>query len=323
MKGPRGPTWRTALGPVVTVVVLAAGGAAIARVQPRLAAAAHDAKEGDELYVLPPPAQLRTSTLGWEAATVDLLWATLLVEYGTHWASHREFVDVPRYADAILELEPTYAPLYRYIDTLLAYRPLQGTEDDVRLARAYLERGTRERPDDARLWAEYGQFMAFIAPSFLRDDADRVAFRMAGAEAIGHAVELGADADDALAAATLLDRAGVRSQAIGFLERAYALAPEGSDVHDAIGARLTALQASALRDATDAAQAAFEVRRKREMPYVTRARYRLLGPLVDPARCAGLAAAGEPGCARDWTAALTPATAEVSGGARESSAGSP
>ena len=108
--------------------------------------------------------------LGWDAATVDVLWAKLLVEYGTHFSEHREFTEIPRYVDAILELEPNYEPLYKYVDTMLAYRPMQGTESDVRLARAYLERGTRELPQDPRMWLRYGQFIAFIAPSFLTND---------------------------------------------------------------------------------------------------------------------------------------------------------
>jgi len=177
-----------ALG-VVAVATLAAGSATIAHVQPRLAAAAHDTGGRDELFLLPRPEALKALTLGWDAAAVDVLWATLLVEYGKHWSSRRDFDLVPRYADAILALEPTFAPLYHHIDTLLAYRPLHATEGDVRLARAYLERGTRERPDDAQLWATYAQFLAFVAPPFLHDAAERAAFRKAGAEALARAAE--------------------------------------------------------------------------------------------------------------------------------------
>jgi hypothetical protein len=293
-----------AAGALAVVVLLGAGSGTVAAVQPRIAGAAHAAKERDEVYVLPPPEELRVSTLGWNAAAVDLLWAQLLVEYGTHWAEHREFREAPRYADTILALEPTYRPLYRIIDTLLAYRPLQGTADDVRAARAFLERGMRERPEDARIWVEYGQFLAFIAPSFLPDPAERDAWRRTGAKALGHAVELGADADDALTAATLLDDAGVRSQAILFLEHAYAVTPEDSEVHAQIGARLESLQAIAQRDATNAVQAAFETRRKQELPHFTRGMYRLLGPRIDADRCAGLSGANDPACDRGWADAL-------------------
>jgi tetratricopeptide (TPR) repeat protein len=300
-------------------LLLATAGLGVARTQPRLASTVHAAKERADLYVLPPPAELHAITLGCDAAVVDLLWAKLLVEYGTHWSEKREFRDTPRYVDAILELEPTYAPVYKLVAVLLAYRPLQGTEDDVRKAREYLERGTRERPQDSALWMDYGMFVAFMAPSFLYDDAEREAWRKDGATAIGHAVEIGADADRALAAANVLTRAGATEAAIRFLERAYAITekPSMADVHDAIGRALEGLQATARRDTADAEWRAVNARWTAELPYLTRDQYLLMGPKVDVARCSGLAAAGEPECARDWTADL------ISGPSRGSSASSP
>lgn len=287
---------------VGTALLLLACVGGVAWLQPRLAREAHDIKEVGDVYPLPPPAELHMATLGWDAAAVNLLWSKLLVDYGMHWSEHREFVDTPKYADAILELEPTYAPLYRFIDTMLAYRPLQGTEDDIRKARAYLERGTRARPEDRDLWMTYGQFIAFIAPSFLHDEAEIARWRRDGAEAMGHAVELGGDADRALTAATLLTKAGATQAAIRYLEHAYAFTehPSMASVHEAIGRRLAALQATEVRQAADVAARAIDERWHAELPFVSRDEYLLLGPSVDPLRCAGLAAADDPSCARDW-----------------------
>lgn len=299
--------WRFLLGSALGVLGL----------QPWLARTVHKVKQGADIYALPPPAQLHASTLGWDAAAVDLLWATLLSQYGVHWSEHREFREVPKYVDAILELEPNYRPLYKLVDTLLAYRPLQGTEEDVRMARAYLERGTRERPQDVDIWMQCGQFMAFTAPSFLHDDAERDAWRKEGARDMGRAVELGADADTALAAANVLTRAGgAAAEAIPFLERAYEFTAQASmgDVHEMIGQRLKALAASAFRDAHDETFREVEERWKREMPFVSRERYLLLGPKVDAARCSGIDAAGDRACVRDWISAIPQL---------ESSAGSP
>lgn len=286
----------------VGVLLALAAAVGVARTQPRLAATAHDVKGGDDVYALLPPSQLHAATLGWSAATVDILWADLLVEYGTHWAEHREYKTIPQYVDAILELEPTYQPIYRYVDTLLAYRPMLGTEQDVKMARAYLERGTRERPEDSKLWMQYGQFLAFIGPSFLGSDAEKDAWRTDGARAMGHAVEVGADADRALAAATMLTRAGQTREAIRYLERAYAFTehPSMAEVHENIGMRLAALQATALRDAADSARRAIDARRRAEMAPVGRSLYLLLGPVADPARCVGLEASTRAECARDW-----------------------
>ncbi|MGD0676839.1 MAG: hypothetical protein ABSC94_15610 [Polyangiaceae bacterium] len=290
----------TLAGPALLALSVMAVGAT----GPRLAAIAHDAKKQDDVATLPPPAMLHVLTLGWDAAVVDLLWSELLIDYGTHWSEHRDLKYIPSYVDAILELEPTYGPMYRFVDTLLAYRPLRGTEADVRLARGYLERGTRARPDDARVWLEYGQFLSFIAPSFLEDSGERDAWRRAGATAVGHAVELGADADSALSAATMLTAAGARDQAIRFLEHAYELTPEASDVHDSIGRRLASLEANAWRDAADEASAAIDMRWTREMPLVPRDRYLLIGPRADVWKCAGPDTTDDPACDRDWASII-------------------
>jgi hypothetical protein len=284
-------------------VLLLASLAGVAKTQPCLARTTHATKEADEVYGLPPPLELHVATLGWDGAAADMLWAKLLVEYGTHWAEHRDFTGVPNYVDAILELEPTYPSVYQFVDTMLAYRPLRGTEDDVRKARAYLERGTRERPADPKLWLRYGQFVAFVAPSFLGDDADRKAWRNDGALAIGHAVELGADPDDALAAADMLRGAGQGQAALQYLEHAYAFTehPSMSEVHEAIGRRLAILEATHMRDEADAALRAVEQGRRRDFPFLSRGHYLLLGPIADVAACAGFAAAGDPACSRDWS----------------------
>jgi tetratricopeptide (TPR) repeat protein len=291
---------------VAGVAVLLAATLGVAATQPRLASTLRTIKEHDDVYAFPPPAELRAATLGWEAAAVDLLWAKLLVEYGVHWSERREFNDTPKYVDAILELEPTYLPVYRFVDTMLAYRPLQGTEDDVRKARAYLERGTRELPDDAKIWMQYGQFVAFIAPSFLHDEADRRVWRRDGAVAMGRAVELGADADRAIAAANLLTRAGETQAAIRYLARAYALTedPGMQEVHDRSGTLLGSCEVRAQRDAADADASAISERWQRDLPFLSRGHYVLLGPSPDAAGCAGVSAEASPACARDWPSAL-------------------
>jgi hypothetical protein len=276
--------------------------AGVGATQPRLARITHKVKEQGDAYAFPPPAQLHAATLGWDAAAVDLLWSKLLVEYGTHWAEHRDLLTVPLYVDAILELEPTYAPMYRFVGTLLAYRPMRGTEQDVRLARSYMERGTEVRPNDSRLWMEYGQFLAYIAPSFLANSSEVPEWRKAGARAMGRAVELGADAEGALTAADLLSGTSAVREAIPYLERAYAFTekPELVEVHQAIGQKLAALELSAMRDAEDAAAQAITTRWQREMPYVAQDWYELVGPIPPTARCAGFAGNAADICARDW-----------------------
>jgi predicted Zn-dependent protease len=280
--------------------------AGVVRTQPWLAQTAHAARESADVYAFPPPAQLHAATLGWDAAAADLLWAKLLVEYGTHWAEHRDFTVAPNYLDTILELEPGFEPVYQYVDTILAYRPLLGTEADARKAREYLERGTRERPQDATLWMRYAEFVAYLGPSFLRDEAEQAAWRRDGAAAMGHAVELGADAERVLSAASLLSRSGQTEAAIRSLERSYAFTehPSMAAVHEAIGRKLEALNASRAIESARSAERALDERWERELPFLRRDSYLLLGPVVDTAGCAGVDASGDPACRREWDALL-------------------
>jgi len=289
------------VGGVVAALLMLGGASGVAATQPRLARTVHDAKENYDIVAFPPPAQLHAAVLGWDAAAVDMLWAKLLVEYGMHFSERRDFTEIPRYIDAILELEPTYQPLYKYVDTMLAYRPMQGTESDARLARAYLERGTRELPQDPKIWTRYGQFIAFIAPSFLTNEDEKQVWRKEGAEALGHAVELG-DADQAMTAASMLSRAGATREAIRYLEHAYAFTehPAMREVHEALGRKLAALTKASRREAADATERAIDERWARELPVVSRDRYLLLGPVVDTARCAGTSAGEDPACVRSW-----------------------
>jgi hypothetical protein len=275
----------------------------IARTQPRLAQTVHDVKQRDDVYVLPPPSQLRAMALGYDAAAVDLLWAKLLVEYGTHWHEKRPF-DATHYLDAILEIEPTYAPAYRFADTLIVYRPPRGTEEDARTARRYLERGIGARPGDHDVWLEYGQFIAFIGPSFLSSQDEKESWRRDGADAIAHAVELGASADRSLAAATMLSRAGARDASIKHLRRVYALTDD-PQTRDEIAMKLQRLTQSAEEDEAERHVKLLESMWHRDYPFITRGEFLLVGPTIDPLRCAGLEAAGDPSCARTWSDALT------------------
>jgi hypothetical protein len=301
----------TTLGAALLFVATAGG---VATLQPGLARTVHEVKERDDVTPLPSPGELRAAVLGWNAAAVDLIWADLLVQHGTHWAEHRDFTDISRYVDAILALDPKYTPLYTYVDTLLAYRPMRGTEDDARRARAYLERGTREFPGDARLWRRYGEFLAFMGPSFVTNPDEQAKWRREGAEAIGHAVELGADADGALEAASLLQTGGAatKGELTRYLEHAYAFTdhPMMQQLHEKIGFQLQQVQATVVRDATDHAIQVVDARQREELPYVSRETYLVLGPVTDVARCAGRGssdegAAGGP-CARTWADLLPP-----------------
>lgn len=283
---------------VVALLLALLGAVAIGAVQPRLAKDLHAVKQRDDVFMLPPPEQLRTASLGYRAASADAIWAMLLVEYGLHWQEKRRFPDAPRYLDGILALEPDFPLVYEFADTVLVFTPFGAKPEDARLARAYLERGTRERPYDGRVWLHYGQFVAFLGPSFLKDEAEIDQWRKDGATAIATAVELGQDADRALTASSLLGKAGESAAQIQALQRGYALT-DNPETRRQILLKLTSLKAS-----TDAEAAVTAVERewRTRLGFLSRGQALLLGPSRPAAACAGPAAYETPACPRDWSA---------------------
>ena len=288
-------------GVLATLLIAVASVVGIARVQPRLAHDVHSVRQRDDAFLLPPPNQLRAMTLGHRATAADLLWAKLILEYGLHWQEKRKFPDVTRYIDGIIALEPDFPMLYDFVDTIIMYPgPAGATEEDARITRRYLERGTRERPYDANMWLHYGQFIAFISPSFLTDKKEIEQWRQDGAMAIAHAVELGADAHRSLAASTILSKTGERKATIEHLQRAYAMTDDVG-VREQILRRLYSLQADALAEQT---VTVVERELRAHYPFLSRGTGLLVGPRVPGLACAGPASHGRRGCARDWEEAV-------------------
>lgn len=260
--------------------------------RPSLATAEHNVKQREDVVLIPPPTELKLMSLGYRAATVDYLWGKTLVEYGIHSAENRP-VDMTRYIDAIMALDAAYRPLYFYLDTLLVFHPPRGTEADARRARAYYEIGIKERPFDHEVWMHYGQFVAFLAPSFLSSQEEAVQWRRDGAEAIARAVELGGDVDRALSVAGVLSRYGEKNARIKHLQRTYALTDDPA-MQARIMAELEMLQATG--DQEDERKS-FERDRKRYAPYMNTTSFLTIGPYPDPLVCAGVVNRAKPECA--------------------------
>ncbi len=291
---------RDALG---ALVFAALGLAGIVVTQPSLARSLHDAKDREDVYVLPPPTQLEIGTLGYRAAAVDMLWAKLRVEYGMHFLENRRFPDVTHYIDALIALEPDFPPVYKYADTMLCYHAGEATEDDARKVRAYLERGLEARPEDHEIWLRYGQFLAFMSPSFLKSTDEIERWRVDGAAALQRAVELGDDPDRSIASATLLDNHGQREAAVRALERAYAMTDD-PDEREKIAVKLARLHADDVRDRASRDVAFIEQRWRSRWPFAKRVTALLLGPAPDPLACVGPKGAHTPDCATDWDPVL-------------------
>jgi len=201
---------------------------------------------------------------------------------------------VPSTWTPILELEPTYEPMYRFVDTMLAYRPLQGTEADVRLARDYLERG--------RANAVMTRASGCGTDNSWRSSGHRSA-RRAGPRSVaerrrgGHRPRCGAGRRRRSGdhSATMLTRSGASQEALRYLEQAYAFTehPSMTEIHEpsvessssSRRARCAALsRCKRGRSTHDGAARSAPVSR----PVLA------AGPVIDPAGCAGTAGSHAP-----------------------------
>jgi len=276
--------------------------------QPHLARIAHRTLQRDDAFLLPPPRELKLITLGHHAAGADLVWAKILLEAGIHWQEKRPFPDVTRYIDGLLELEPDFTVLFEFLDTILMYpAPPGATAEDAKVTRRFFERGIKARPHDPTMWLRYGQFLAFLAPSFLRDDAEIQRWRTEGAQAIAKAVELGADPDKSLSASTILSKGGSREATIAHLRRAYALTDDVA-MREQFAFKLRRLEADAVAEESMATTAIVDREWRTSFFFASRNAALLLGPRRDPAACAGPSSHNSPGCARDWGEAIAQAS---------------
>jgi hypothetical protein len=276
----------TARGYLGAMVCVLGASVVIARTQPKLANAVHALRARQDVSILPPPESLHTMSLGYKAAMVDALWAKLLVEYGIHHSERRRFPDLDRYVDAIVHLEPTYKNLYRYLDALMAFRPGGASEADIRKARQVLEVGIAVRPWDPDIWLAYGDFLTFLAQSYLKDEDEITRWRREGAEALLKATELGATAARADTAASILSKTGERDALIRQLRRTYAV-QDSDEARARIAAKLEQLESSAARDRIEAHALRIDRRWQDELPFVPRPLYLLVGPLRDESACIG------------------------------------
>jgi tetratricopeptide (TPR) repeat protein len=266
-------------------------------------------KETSDAYLLPPPEHLVVTSLGYRAALADLLWANVLVTQGLRLQQRRRYETVGNYLDAIIELDPKWREPYRLSDTLLTFQAAETPIEDVYHARAILERGVRERPLDAELWLQLGQFVAFIAaPSYLKDPEETERWRREGAVYLTRAAEMGA-ADtsiqwQALGAGGILSRAGERDAAIRFFRRTLA-STEDEELREWLLRQLAALESEAEREAYEARREAFVAAWRRTYPGRSVDFVMAAGHLPDPGACAGgarSAAAGSERCASSWAA---------------------
>jgi hypothetical protein len=296
----------------VVAVLLLVGAATVNRwAQSRLAKSFASLKRTSDTYSLPSPEQLVVASLGYRSALADLLYTDTRISYGLHFEEKRVFEHVGNYFDAMLELDPTFRAPYRLADTMMIFQPKLPPPENYRRARDFLTRALTHVPDDAQLWLQAGQFVAYLAPPHLPPGEDRNEWRVAGARMLARACDLlGSDQNlphQCVTAASLLSRAGERDATINSLERVLK-ATDDEEVRrralDFLRNQVDSQRAARFQEHTEALHAVT----RQDLPLISRAQLQIIGPSFDEARCAGAREPGrDKGCAtsfREWSAHL-------------------
>ncbi len=287
-----------------TLLLVGAAAGGIALTREHLAEQHLHAVETSDVYVLPPPEQVVTLSLGYRAALADVLWADVLVSQGLHVQERRHYQLVPGLIDTINALDPEFRNPYTFADALITFQIGKASHDEVVAARRIMERGTKNLPLDAEIWLDLGSFVSFIAPSsYLTDPVEKKQWRIDGAPYLERAAELaGQDSSiawRALGGASVYGRAGERDAEIRFLKRACAVTDDAElkiECQKRLGAKLD----EAARDKAEARASAFLKIWKGDVRYVSLGRLLLLGPPKDVAYCAGGSHEDVPRCAATW-----------------------
>jgi hypothetical protein len=289
---------------LVALGLVLASAAAIGSVRGTLADVHQQVKEESDVYVLPPPDQVVKLSLGYRSALTDLLWAHVLVSQGLHTQERRRFENLSLFLDSINELEPTFREPYLLADALFTFQGFAPSHDEVLKARAVMERGSRELPLDADIWLVLGQFVAFIGPgTYLTDENEQQAWRIEGARMLARAAELGGENANitwqTLGAAGIFHRAGERDAEIRLRLRALAVTDD-PELKDRLLRELGKLLSEEQKEISIDLDKKLVDLWQRDLPFVSRGAMLLLGPPVEPARCAGPGHDRDPACAFTW-----------------------
>lgn len=265
---------------IVSVVlgILVVGSAFFADVlRSRMFQSVRKIKDTHDVYPLPPPAYVRRMSLGYSDATISLLWASTLYQYGDHVARNRRFPFAIQYGQTIAALEPQFKPLYRYLSTFVTMQAIAPSLEELELTKQTLLLGVQARPFDPDTWGSLAAFLMFEGAQYF-DKETQKQWRLEGAPLAQRAVELGYFMSTLNASGSeYLERFGHTDLAIAQLERAYVVATD-DDARDQILAKLRKLKQEGLASKLSSFRKAVRARFLLEAPFASESLFSVIGP---------------------------------------------
>jgi tetratricopeptide (TPR) repeat protein len=284
----------------VAFALVAVAALTVGRLRPPLNAAFLGTKSQDDVYPLPPTAQLTAMSLGYRSALADLIFAHVLVSAGIHFQEKRGFEFASKYIEAVNALDPKFELPYRMADGLITLQAKPVGAQAYRQARKILERGMAEFPYSQGIWTSAGMFLAYLGPTGNIEGDELADWKLAGARALARSCELVGSQEpppqQCIVAAGLLSKAGEAAAARQFTERMLAL-NDDPEVRRFMAALLEQKVGAEERDRLHERREQFKRAWSTDLPFVSRGAVLAIGPRWDSAACAGVG-----GCATSWRA---------------------
>ncbi len=205
----------------------------------------------------------------------DVVWARMLVYYGSNWAGEGDLSQLEPLIDTVMAVAPRFKPVYEFAAYATTYKGGTATQEEFKTSIRYLERAMVEYPDDYKyFWIAGLRYYYDLTSS---DPAVKKQYRERGADLIEQAMRKpDAPPDLATTAASMRSKLGQHQRAIDSL-RQMVLITDNDEAREKMLERLRVESPDLAEEVEDAA-AALEDEWMANMPAVPLDFYILLGP---------------------------------------------
>jgi tetratricopeptide (TPR) repeat protein len=236
-------------------------------------------QEYENLYYLPGPEWLASFSLGFREAAADGLWIQALIYFGEEVRQQKSAEHIFRFAESIIELDPDFARIYRWVAATSLYRPMVVPVEDIEAAVEVLQLGVDRFPNDPELVWDLGATLSYeLAPRLNHDREYKARVKERGSIHLVRAARMGAGpAWAALSNASQLLRLGQNEQAIRHLEEMYSVT-RSADLRYSIARQLANLRDETHAEALEQAYREHEEEWMANYPYMPSTFYQILGP---------------------------------------------
>jgi hypothetical protein len=205
----------------------------------------------------------------------DLVWARMLVYYGSNWAGEGDLSQLEPLIDTVMAVAPHFEPVYEFAAYATTYKGGTATQAEFQTSIRYLERAMQVYPDDYKYFWIAG--LRYYYDLWSDDPAVKRRYRERGADLIEQAMRKpNAPPDLATTAANMRSKLGQQQRAIDSL-RQMVLITDNEEAREKMLERLR-IESPDIADEVERAASALENEWLATMPSVPLDFYILLGP---------------------------------------------